>query len=538
MRIRILHIVLFAAAIAYADAFAVTTNLYHTNRVFRPIVFTNLGVTITAYQALTAAGQLTEVVGPTNIVINTNETRAIEYDVVGLGYDTANDAWESAVAAYQSCPSNHPGIIFDNVGWVKGTHQAYGDWGAFFWLMQNHVDFKTSITNIWISPNNRTNYITKVLVGSIGDYAPMENVVDVGPTNWADVTNFLGAGVSEDKVYKGDYRAFYELALGSIQKVAFTSDHGVLTDYNTDYAGSGGTVYNPRGWIKGGKNNPITHVKDSKITVDVTLCVKPAGLYYDLTGDGPIGALDFHKSGLTSSGSNQTFTITSEEKLPAQIDVLDDSISWSIDLSGGLTCRKENSGPHKIYVTWGQPGSGPTVKRVNKVCYTAWWQNTCEGIADSLQDMIAAETAFGPGNVDGWALLDGGSGDCDNQARCMKYTFEMLGAGAADVRLVRASSNAGQGNCLDLETRVVSNQTHYLIMDFDPSPTNYYWNAYEGSCEAANHYYAITPKKKEANDYEMLKTLGCIQYWVRTDVPPGTPPSWNVIEVFEEVPVP
>jgi len=321
-----------------------------------------------------------------------------------------------------------------------------------------------------------------------------------------------------------------------IKKVEFTSDHGVLTNYNTDYAGSGGTLYNPRGWVKNGANNPITHVKDSKITANVTYRGEPSGITFDLTGDGPIGALDFRKTGLISSGSDQTVSITSDASIPPQVDVLEERVNWSISISGKPSRNGDASGPHKIYVTWGSPGSGPTLKRIDKACRTAALQNTPEGIADSLHNMVAAQTVFGSANVDGWDLLDGGSGDCDNQARCMKYTFEMLGAGSANVRLVRASTNAGQGNCLDLESRVVGNQTQYLIMDFDSGP-GYNWNAYEGCCEAASHYYAITPKKKETHDCAMLKALGCQQYWVRTTAPPGSPGGWDVIEVFEEVPV-
>lgn len=335
--------------------------------------------------------------------------------------------------------------------------------------------------------------------------------------------------------YVDDYIRLTVLSV-DIKKVEFTSDHGVLTDYNTDYAGSGGTVYNPRGWIKGGANNPITHVKGSKITANVTFCVQPSGITFDLSGDGPIDALDFYKTGLTSSGSDQTVSITSDAEFPARVDVLEESVAWSIDVSDGPSYSGGSSGPHKIYATWGSPGSGPTLKRVDKVCHTAWWQNSPESIADSLHDMVASQTTFGSGGVDGWVLLDGGSGDCDNQARCMKYTFEMLGAGAANVRLVRASTNSGQGNCLALESRVVNNQTHYLIIDFDAG-AGYNWNAYEGCCEAAFHYYAITPKEKEDHDYDLLKALGCQQYWVRTTVPPGSP-GWSVVEVFEEVSVP
>jgi len=30
---------------------------------------------------------------------------------------------------------------------------------------------------------------------------------------------------------------------------------------------------------------------------------------------------------------------------------------------------------------------------------------------------VAAETVFSNENIEGWALLDGGGGDCDNQAK-------------------------------------------------------------------------------------------------------------------------
>lgn len=294
-----------------------------------------------------------------------------------------------------------------------------------------------------------------------------------------------------------------------IKKVEFTSDHGVLTDYNTDYAGSGGTVYNPRGWIKDGDNNPITHVKDNNITVNVTVCVQPSGINFNLTGDGPISALDFHKTGLTSSGSDQPVSIASDEKLPLNVDVLSNSISWTFSFAG-LTNGNKSSGPHKIYITWGSPGSGPTLKRIDKVCNTADDQDNPESIADSLQDMVASETDFGTDDVDGWALLDrGGSGDCDNQARCMKYTFEMLGAGNANVQFVRASTNAGTGNCLDYQSRTCSvHGLEYLLLDFygGGQPDN--MNQYEGCCEAAGLYYAITPNEKADDDYDMLTKLG------------------------------
>ena len=152
-----------------------------------------------------------------------------------------------------------------------------------------------------------------------------------------------------------------------INEVDFTSDPGVLTDYNTDYSGSGGTVYSPRGWVNGGANNPITHTQGQSVSINATVCVQPSGVAFNLTGTGPIGALSFQQTGLTSTGTNQSVAMTSNGTLAAQIDILNDSISWSVVVNG-LSFNAGSSGPHKIYVTWGAPGSGPTLKRVSWAC--------------------------------------------------------------------------------------------------------------------------------------------------------------------------
>jgi hypothetical protein len=195
-----------------SSVIAQTTNLYHTNRVFQSIILTNIP-SITAFQVYTMAGKLTQVVGPTNIIINSNLTKAVEYEAFAWGYESANAAWTSAVAIYQSYFTNHAGVIYDNAGWVKGTRQAYGTWGAFFWYLQNHITFTSSATNVWVSSLNATSPILQVLVGSLGDYPPMTNVVAVGPTNWAAITNFIGAGVATDVLYRANLDTYYEILI-------------------------------------------------------------------------------------------------------------------------------------------------------------------------------------------------------------------------------------------------------------------------------------------------------------------------------------
>jgi hypothetical protein len=107
------------------------------------------------------------------------------------------------------------------VGWVKGGGEVGGTSAGYLWLLQNHAAFRTSPTNFWVSPAGKTNLIEKVLVGTIGDYAPMQDVVDVGPTNWgADTpTNFLGSDASTDVSTHADFTAYYRLLVLKVESV-------------------------------------------------------------------------------------------------------------------------------------------------------------------------------------------------------------------------------------------------------------------------------------------------------------------------------
>lgn len=48
---------------------------------------------MTAYKVYDAARRLTTVVGPTNVLVDTNRTVAREYEVSVWGYETAEAAW-------------------------------------------------------------------------------------------------------------------------------------------------------------------------------------------------------------------------------------------------------------------------------------------------------------------------------------------------------------------------------------------------------------------------------------------------------------
>jgi len=171
-------------------------------------------------------------------------TVATEYEGFAVGYDSATTAWDCVAATYVSNSKKYPGKIFDNVGWVKGTKETYGSWGGYLWLLQNTVAFQSSPTNVWVSQGGVTNYIAKVLVGSIGDYSPMTDVVDVGPTNWNGqaITDYLGAGQAEDYVCRGDFTAYYKLAVVEFVSLRMDGEGPVTFDEQTNEVGEAVSV--------------------------------------------------------------------------------------------------------------------------------------------------------------------------------------------------------------------------------------------------------------------------------------------------------
>lgn len=207
---------------------------YHTNRVFKAVTYRDSSL----YQLLIAASQLTNVVGPTNITIVTNLTRAVEYESVAFGYNTPESAWCGIRSNYLQITSIHTNKIYDNVGWVRGTHQAEGKWGAYLWLIQNQIVFTSSVSSVWVSPFGVTNIIEQVMVGTLGDYAPKQRVTSIGPTNLTaglDYTNFPGVETGEDVTFTLDLTTYYKIRLKPVIELVPDFNHDrVITEQ--DYA--------------------------------------------------------------------------------------------------------------------------------------------------------------------------------------------------------------------------------------------------------------------------------------------------------------
>lgn len=321
-----------------------------------------------------------------------------------------------------------------------------------------------------------------------------------------------------------------------LKSVVFTSHNSLLRAYTSDYGGDGTVAqrYTPCGWVNGGANNPITHTGDMYISLDETVCAKPAGVSIFLKGSGLLG---FGNQQFASTGSDQTLSLTSTDKLQPKVAILSQPIGWQVNGGGSCWVSVGQSGPHKVYVTRGTPlGSIATERRIAFVCETTsglWDESAC---VDALWGVVPSGWwHFGaPPTASGWELLDGGNSECLGLAQCMTLVVKMLGI-SAETKQVCASTDGGVGHCLQIERRTNCSLNHgkeVLSLLFSLP------NVWEGCSSAAGHYYALYPIKKATDDYAVLKELvpsEARQYWYRQDlygypygpsctVPPGEIP--------------
>ena len=332
----------------------------------------------------------------------------------------------------------------------------------------------------------------------------------------------------------------------TLSEIEVTSDHEDGSNDNKliknaidTFASSAGSAFSEPEWESADsmRPNPVSHTQGENLSLKVKVKLIPTNLSFDLKGDGPDDYVDFISTGNQSTGQDQIVSVTSGHALPSEVNLLSRGITWTMKVGNETVWCDAGGSYHKIRLTYGEPiGSVPTDKRVHAVCDEAATETSPEAIASALHDAVATSTTFGPSTASGWALLDGGSGVCSDQALTMKLAFMMVGAGNASVKLVRASTNSGAGNCLDLQDRPVGETTQYLLLDSDPG-VGYEWNAFQACCEAATKYHSIKPKHKEDNDYDILSSLGWQQYWVELDTPPDGV-GWTVVDVIEEVLVP
>jgi len=213
-----LRFVVSAFFILHSSFLLAQTPYYHLNRSFSSVQFDLQGIP-TEVQLNEESDKLTDIV-PGAIKLDTAGTYAIEKQTaIDVCYDDPEAAWD-AVVAYNGTPVNYPGKTFDNVGWVRGMQNTDAGWGAYLWVLQNRIAFQSSTSAWWRASNSNgvPVAITNVMVGSLGDYLPMSNVVDIGPHLDAATNNNPGINLKgEEKEYQVDIsNVFYELSIPDI----------------------------------------------------------------------------------------------------------------------------------------------------------------------------------------------------------------------------------------------------------------------------------------------------------------------------------
>ena len=236
-----------------------------------------------------------------------------------------------------------------------------------------------------------------------------------------------------------------------LKSIEFTSDHedggdNILKESPSDKYANVGSAYSQPEWTSTGTNNPITHTKDTYITVKVTVDVDPSGVSLKLKGDGPDNYVDFESSSFTSTGSDQVITITADAKLQNKICHLTKTINWKAVLTNEYSVS--SSGGHEICVTWGTPSESATrcptnsltYKRIKLLCKDYGSSGICgqntsvDACAEDCQDWIRVHSGIDtsgrtPTTCDEvWGLLDGvGKGQCGESGILMNNMTELLG---------------------------------------------------------------------------------------------------------------
>jgi hypothetical protein len=109
---------------------------------------------------------------------------------------------------------------------------------------------------------------------------------------------------------------------------------------------------------------------------------------------------------------------------------------------------------------------------------------------------------------------EGGSyrGECDEHARFMVRALKQIGS-TGTAYLTYASTDP---NVESPQSKPQDGKTWFLKFDFDND--GYTDNNFEGSVEAAGHYYAVTPSLDGDSKCGLLRaigTWGATQRWVR-----------------------
>ena len=337
--------------------------------------------------------------------------------------------------------------------------QSTLSWSAAFYD-EDYRTIKVNVNSVKPDPNtlspSSATWNVQISSGSQGSVSTASGTVASNDGSVAKLQILYNDGASETNT-SSTKLTFFDLDL---QEIDFTSDHNVMTDYDTDFTGTGGNLYNPRGWkeVQDGQpiSNPITHSQGETIHANLIVVATPAGVSFDINGAcSDYDAFSFQAKGNTSTGSAQTISVTGSDNLAPKIDDVDETISWTAKAySGSENVTKDvQDTEHEVYVLWDTPviDDEPTRHRVDQL--TTWASQQAD--VSSISNGIGTNTA-GASSVNGlhfngslsafgnppyyknvWAPLDGTNGaDCITLCTLMKSAMDMIGVTGSEVWFV------------------------------------------------------------------------------------------------------
>jgi len=194
-------------------------------------------------------------------------------------------------------------------------------------------------------------------------------------------------------------------------------------------------------------HEPICYKKGSSIELNVKILMSSPNITYNLVGVSSSGGdyLNFREDNITSDGSVQTVNIVATDSLPDDVQIIDEQISWSIEI-GDISFPLKDTGNHKIYVTWddvamvGRDGGPNTPPEHNSVVRLDWSVraalagqssvSTVDDIIVNTSSTIESELDFNVGLYHSywWLHLENGSqGDCISSTRLAAAALNMVG---------------------------------------------------------------------------------------------------------------
>lgn len=286
-----------------------------------------------------------------------------------------------------------------------------------------------------------------------------------------------------------------------VTALEYVNDHGLLTDYRTDFK-AGGQKYSKPQWTSS-HSYPVSYSMDQYIEVYLTVEVKPANACPEvgtLTGKTKGGVLFEAKDWTFRPGLNKIFMIA-HTALPHQVQSGNFDVRWEVS---GTSARLADTTSNTMYVTYDTPYNDTELDNVVTEKRLQWVCNLTNGDTNGHDSMKKIHDARGKFSLNAttprphWDVAAGEiKCQCVDLAKFWMLTAEMLGLRTGKVVYLYPKLSKGtkeSTNPEDPEVRSAKSsapphadldrwhgQEELIMMDDNDG-----WNAYE-ACYKFTH---------------------------------------------------